>query len=135
MNKLDLRDYLHHAYSVRTVSIRSYVEQQRVQQGKSNSVRPAIKRWFRPRAIKKMVVELESPFVWPEEPSDFEPWSKDTYEKAREDNEKYQRSRGRLADERYDVEDRRSLNEQAKALLAGQEKWRPGMSVGQGGRR
>ena len=69
MNKLDLRDYLYHAYNVRVVSVRSYIEQQKVTQGKPNAPKMQIKRWFRPRAIKKMTVELESPFVWPSTPT------------------------------------------------------------------
>ena len=65
-NKLDLRDYLFHAYGVTVLRVRSYVEQQRVQ-----SKGKAARRWYRPRAIKKMTVEMDKPFVWPEEPTDF----------------------------------------------------------------
>lgn len=127
MNKLDLRDYLYNAYNIRVVSVRSYIEQQRVQQGKTAAIRPTIKRWYRPRAIKKMTVEMEQPFVWPAEPDNYDAWNKTTFEKASKDNEKYQEKRGRLADTLFDVEDRQSLREQAKALLEGREKWRPGV--------
>lgn len=127
MNKLDMRDYLYHAYSIRVVSVRSYIDQQRVQQGTTNSIRPTIKRWFRPRAVKKMTVELESPFVWPAEPDNYDAWSKDTFEKAQKDNEAYQeKSGGRLADAKVNHGERRSLREQAQALLEGREKWSPG---------
>jgi len=65
-NKLDLRDYLFHAYGVTVLRVRSYVEQQKVQ-----SKGKAARRWYRPRAVKKMTVEMDKPFVWPEEPTDF----------------------------------------------------------------
>jgi len=35
----------------------------------------------RPRAIKKMMVEMDRPFVWPEEPTDLTPWDKELYDK------------------------------------------------------
>ena len=65
-NKLDLRDYLFHVYGVTVLRVRSYVEQQKVK-SKGKSAR----RWYRPRAVKKMTVEMDKPFVWPKEPTDF----------------------------------------------------------------
>ncbi len=72
MNKLDIRDYLYHAYGVTVLSVRSFVQQQKVRHDKPDAERPRPRRWFRPRAIKRMTVEMERPFVWPEEPEDFE---------------------------------------------------------------
>lgn len=65
-NKLDLRDYLFHVYGVNVLRVRSYVEQQKVQ-----SKGKVARRWYRPRAIKKMTVEMDKPFIWPKEPDDF----------------------------------------------------------------
>ncbi|KAF1349120.1 hypothetical protein BDV97DRAFT_355057 [Delphinella strobiligena] len=129
MNKLDMRDYLYHAYDIRTISIRSFVEQQPVTQGKPGSIKPALKRWFRPRAIKKMTVEMEQPFVWPEEPKgdDLKPWNNDTFHQAKKENEEYSDRRGRLADAMFSERDREDLRAQAEKLLKGEEKWRPGV--------
>lgn len=73
LNKLDLRDYLWNGYGVRVKGVRSYIQQQKVRQDKPGAKRPAQRRWYRPRAIKKMMVELEEPFAWKEEPEDLEP--------------------------------------------------------------
>lgn len=133
MNKLDLRDYLYHAYNVRVVSVRSFIDQQKVTQGKPNAPKMQIKRWFRPRAIKKMIVELESPFVWPELPNKDElneNWSKDTHDQAKTDNDKYSEQRGRLADTYVDRGERKSMREQARALLERREQWKPAEELG-----
>jgi hypothetical protein len=73
LNKLDLRDYLWNGYGVRVKGVRSYIQQQKVRQDKPGAKRPAQRRWYRPRAIKKMMVELEEPFAWREEPQSLEP--------------------------------------------------------------
>jgi large subunit ribosomal protein L23 len=52
--------------------VRSYIQQQKLRQDKPSAKRPSPRRWFRPRAIKKMMVEMEQPFVWPAEPESFE---------------------------------------------------------------
>jgi len=41
-------------------------------QDKPGSRRPKPRKWFRPKSIKKMMVEMERPFVWPEEPKEFD---------------------------------------------------------------
>ncbi|RPB29389.1 ribosomal protein L25/L23 [Terfezia boudieri ATCC MYA-4762] len=69
--KLDLKDYLYHAYGVKVLSVRSYVVQQKVKRIK-NLEEPR-REWYRPRAIKKMTIELERPFVYPAEPTDLSP--------------------------------------------------------------
>jgi hypothetical protein len=71
-NKLDLRDYLYNGYNIRVNAVRSYIQQQKLRQDKPGAMRPSPRKWFRPRSIKKMTVEMEQPFVWPEEPKDFE---------------------------------------------------------------
>lgn len=70
INKLDLRDYLFHAYGVEIYSVRSYITQQKVQRTKPGFVAT---RYYRPRSIKKMTVELVKPFVYPDEPVDLTP--------------------------------------------------------------
>ena len=130
MNKLDMRDYLYHAYNVRTTSVRSYIQQQKVRQGKPSSTKPAIKRWYRPRAMKKMTVEMEQPFVWPAEPTaeDLDTkWNRNRFNQSREDNEEYSRRGGRLADTLFSTKDREAMREQAQKLLDGVESWQPGM--------
>lgn len=72
MNKLDLRDYLFHAYNIRVHSVRSFIQLQKIRQDKPNALRAKPRRWFRPRSIKKMMVEMERPFVWHEAPENFD---------------------------------------------------------------
>ena len=147
LNKLDLKDYLYNAYSIPILSIRSYVIQQRVQQDKPNAKIPKPRRWFRPRALKKMTIEMATeaeggtgeitdpntgrrvvlrggPFVWPEEETDLKAWDKETFDEAAETqerlNEKFGR-RGKLLPK----EDRSTIAEQARALLEGREVWKP----------
>ena len=82
-NKLDLKDYLYHVYNVPVISIRSYIQQQRVRQDKPEAKLPKQRRWYRPRSVKKMTVEMGAvsdglegtgggPFVWPAEEEDLE---------------------------------------------------------------
>jgi large subunit ribosomal protein L23 len=72
LNKLDLRDYLFHAYGIRVYGVRSYIQMKKITQDKPGSKRPKPRKWFRPKSIKKMMVEMERPFVWPEEPKEFD---------------------------------------------------------------
>ncbi|KAI9842500.1 MAG: hypothetical protein M1837_007094 [Sclerophora amabilis] len=122
-NKLDIKDYLYHAYSVRVLSVRSYVQQQQVRQDKAREKVPKPRRWFRPRSIKKMTVEMESPFVWPPEPEDYSPWDKKTFEaleKAQE-NERDAKKPYR----KQSTPGRGSIAAQAQRLLKGEERWKP----------
>ncbi|KAK6438922.1 mitochondrial 54S ribosomal protein YmL41 [Oleoguttula sp. CCFEE 5521] len=133
-SKLDLRDYLYNAYAVRCVSIRSYIKLQRLTQGsptglngESNS-RPQYKRWHRPRSLKRMTVELESPFVWPEELGREmldEKFDKGQMERAGRGQEEMQRGMGSDGDTVVDDPRRRRMREQAKELLEGRAKWKP----------
>ncbi|KAK0344032.1 mitochondrial 54S ribosomal protein YmL41 [Friedmanniomyces endolithicus] len=128
-SKLDLRDYLYHAYSLTIgASIRSYVQQSRIRQGQTpDPVRPQYKRWHRPRATKRMTVELDRPFVWPEEPESYTPWNKEETKMANEDQMEYQRRQGGDRDALAVPDERRvKMREQARALLEGKQTWRPG---------
>lgn len=127
-SKLDLRDYLYHGYNVRTHSVRSYVKQQRVSQGdpRREGGKPLPRRWYRPRSLKFMTVELDKPFVWPERPEDYSEWNKDEFIQAEEAQQEWAEKTG-YGKDRYVNEDRRvAMREQAKALLEGKEKWKPG---------
>jgi len=52
--------------------VRSYVVQQKVKRIK-NLEEPR-RELYRPRAIKKMTIELDRPFVYPAEPTDLSPY-------------------------------------------------------------
>ncbi|MCJ1358521.1 MAG: hypothetical protein MMC33_008521 [Icmadophila ericetorum] len=146
LNKLDLKDYLWNLYRIPCLSIRSYIQQQRVQQDKPGARIPSPRRWYRPRSIKKMTIEMApagklrvrekgqktevegrgGPFVWPAELKDaeLEPFDKDMFDKASEAREKEQDMRGPNGG-KLPPPDRRSIAEQARALLEGREQWRP----------
>jgi large subunit ribosomal protein L23 len=64
-NKLDLRDYLYHAYNVEVTSVRSFINQPSPRQKYGS-----IGKWYRPRSQKMMIVELVKPFVWPDPPAE-----------------------------------------------------------------
>ncbi|RDL32428.1 uncharacterized protein BP5553_08884 [Venustampulla echinocandica] len=122
LNKLDLRDYLWNCYGVPVRGVRSYIQMQKVRQDKPREKRPFPRKWFRPRSIKKMLVEMDQPFVWPEEPKDYDLWDKVTYDaaqKEREDNETQYRPGAR----ELPSSERGTIAEQAKAYLEAKEKW------------
>lgn len=84
------------------------------------------KNWHRPRSIKRMIVELERPFVWPAEPENFEAWNKDQFESAQEESRLAQDRSGSVADTIGVAKDaREAMREQVKALLEGRERWKP----------
>ncbi|GME24931.1 Lipase GDSL [Neofusicoccum parvum] len=123
-NKLDLRDYLWHAYGVRCTNIRSFVQQQKMRQDDHSRKRPMPRRWYRGPAIKKMTVEMDKPFVWPEEPEDWTEYSRDLYREANKYQEAEQQKM--LPDHIYEgPEDRETLREQAERLRNGEESWEP----------
>lgn len=61
-NKLDLRDYLFNIYGLRTLNVTT-----QLLHGKYMRVSPYAGR-FRGPQIKKMTIDMEEPFIWPEEP-------------------------------------------------------------------
>ncbi|KAI9832198.1 MAG: hypothetical protein M1826_002202 [Phylliscum demangeonii] len=130
-NKLDLKDYLYHAYDVRVLAVRSFVQQQRVRQDRPNAIMPVPNRWFRPRAIKKMTVEMDRGFRWPDEPTDFTPWDKRTYEIVEKEQEKEKESRSADGGQQP-TRERESMAEQARRLLRGDDRWKvPWEDVGE----
>ncbi|KAH8808716.1 hypothetical protein F5884DRAFT_793121 [Xylogone sp. PMI_703] len=124
LNKLDMRDYLWNAYGVPVKSVRSYIQQQKIRQDKPDATRPRPRRWHRPRSIKKMTVEMEQPFAWPEEPKDFSPWDKKTFDAAQKDRKALEDT-FRPDHRQQPTKERASIAEQAQAFLQGKEKWRP----------
>lgn len=132
-NKLDLRDYLWHAYNVKVLSVRSYVAQ-RPPETKGH-LKGQI---YRPRPQKMMMVELAKPFVWPEplqgedlEAFDNFMWKSVEQSKAEQLKTNDQRSKGviPLRTEGPQSQERKALAEQAKALLEGREVWRNGKEL------
>lgn len=131
-SKLDLRDYLYHAYNVRILSVRSYIKLQRIRSGAPSYIpgeeypRPTPRRWHRPKSHKRMTVELERPFVWPEEPTeeDYEKFNKKQVNMYKKETEKFQERLSPTKDTVINTERRESMREQAKALLEGRAKWK-----------
>jgi large subunit ribosomal protein L23 len=66
LNKLDMRDYMWNCYGINCRGVRSYIQIQKLRQDKPKEKRPKPRKWFRPRSIKKMLIEMDRPFVWPQ---------------------------------------------------------------------
>lgn len=117
-SKFDLRDYLFHCYNVRTVSIRSYIKQQPVR-GHRDGPREMI----REEAEKFMTIEMDRPFVWPEEPENMTPWGEkeepDVFEIKQERGEALRISLGKEQEEKLEMA--RKLREQARGILLGEK--------------
>lgn len=84
-NKLDMRDYLLHAYSVPTLGVRSQLTQRRPERSKVHH------RIYRPPPIKTMTVELLQPFAWPAEPDDKSAWNPPHLERRKRESEKQEK--------------------------------------------
>lgn len=74
-----------------------------------------------------MTVQLVRPFVWPEEPEDFKEWDKDNMKASEEEMEKFQEAQTSTKDTNINEDRRIRMREQAKLLLEGKAKWKPGM--------
>ncbi|KAI9787213.1 MAG: hypothetical protein M1839_003448 [Geoglossum umbratile] len=122
LNKLDIKDYLYNAYGIHVLSVRSFIQQQRVRQDKPNAKMPAYRRWFRPRAIKKMTVEMDKPFVWPEEPTDYSAWDKESFDAVAEAQEKQIEMRKAMGT--TPSAERESIAAQARQILNGEDRRR-----------
>ncbi|KAF2472163.1 uncharacterized protein BDR25DRAFT_284676 [Lindgomyces ingoldianus] len=113
-SKFDLRDYLYHGYGVKAINITSYVEQQPVQDHVD-----APRRWFRPTAKKFMTIDMDSPFVWPEDPKSWAPWGK------KEKDEEVERNVDEAREPGQKKGDKKMLKNQALELLRGKVQWEP----------
>ncbi len=118
-NKLDLRDYLYHAYDVEVTAVRSFVNQPAPRQKFGNTGR-----WYRPRSKKMMIAELVKPFVWPDPPAekDREAFDHDVFKKMSDERDKHikqQKSRGVIPRRTWGSQpvDRVALKDQAAELL------------------
>ena len=80
--KLDLKDYLYHAYDVKALHVRSFVKLSPVMENKPGETKPRGRKWYRPASTKYMTIRMERPFVWPEEPTDFTPWNREGFHAA-----------------------------------------------------
>lgn len=130
-NKLDLRDYLWHAYGVPVLKVRSFVNPRPLTSSGTHQGASII----RPSGQKMMIVELESPFVWPERvkgedlPEEYD-WQRN---KRLEDadheqmTERLMRRRGEIpmltAKDEADLRGRTALREEAERLLRGEKSW------------
>lgn len=74
-----------------------------------------------------MTIEMEAPFVWPEEPKgkDLDKWDKKTFDQAREGRE-VQEGQFRPDARQKPSRERESIAVQAKRLLKGEDRWRTG---------
>ncbi|QIW99348.1 hypothetical protein AMS68_004866 [Peltaster fructicola] len=109
-SKLDLRDYLFHAYDP------SYL--------KEDYAVPT-RRYYRPQSIKRMTVELESPFEWPEPPKDLDPWQEKYSKAMKAEQDKEDKRRGPQKDLVVDEDHAAAMREQALELLKGTKTWQP----------
>ncbi|OOF97454.1 hypothetical protein ASPCADRAFT_166334 [Aspergillus carbonarius ITEM 5010] len=123
-NKLDMRDYLQRLYGVGVLSVRSFVEQQKVTRLKPHG-RYGYGKLRRPMSKKKMTVEMKEPFVWPEAPENMEPWEKDQFFKAAKYQQQIQESQKPDAGMKADETAREAFKEDAQKLLSGEKPWRP----------
>lgn len=89
-NKLDLRDYLFHLYGLRALNITTQLLHGRYVRLSAFSGR------FRGPQIKKMTIEMEQPFIWPEEPEKDEVarWNEKFHEQLNKYKEENQMSVG-----------------------------------------
>lgn len=134
-NKFDFRDYLYHLYNVETTSVRSFINQRMPAQKSIAHV--AGGQWYRPRAQKLMIVDLVKPFTWPERPEekDMDPWDHKLFKSVEEghksdvDKAVAMGSWGpqKMRTDEKESHDRIELRKMAKELLAGKQRWAPGV--------
>ncbi|TGZ85590.1 hypothetical protein EX30DRAFT_337932 [Ascodesmis nigricans] len=112
INKLDLRDYLLHAYNVRVKAVRSFVIQPSLKEASRQAGYRVIKRL---PSIKRMTVELENPFVYPAEPEDLSPWDNELYKSIANYRE------ARMEGKNPDLDDKQAeITELAQKILKGE---------------
>ncbi|CAA90466.1 54S ribosomal protein L23, mitochondrial [Schizosaccharomyces pombe] len=67
VNKFDVRDYLQHVYNLKVVSVKSRIYQGKLFRNQLGQVK-------RPQSEKRVIVEMEEPFVYPNAPNDLKDW-------------------------------------------------------------
>ncbi|RKF76517.1 54S ribosomal protein L23, mitochondrial [Golovinomyces cichoracearum] len=113
-NKLDLRDYLWNMYNVRCLDVRSYIIQQKIQYDRPGVLRPR-REPYRPKAVKRMTIEMEEGFVWPEM-GDLSQWDKETYMASQKEQEEFQ-EQARPQARQKPTKERDSFAQQARELI------------------
>lgn len=117
-----MRDYLFHAYNIRVFSIRSFIKYDKVQRHQwTEGIFRSPRGYYRPKGTKKMTVEMDKPFIWPEAPTDLEPWSHEIGRLQAEFMENHTQTFTRESLQTPNAE-RSTLREQAKALLEGKNR-------------
>lgn len=113
-NKLDMRDYLWNMYNLRCLDVRSYIIQQKIQFDRPGAIRPR-REPYRPKAVKRMTIEMERSFVWPEF-GDLEKWDNKTYLASEKEQEEFQEQLKPQA-RRNPTKERESIAQQARNLI------------------
>lgn len=72
-----------------------------------------------------MTVELERPFVWPEPLEDMKDFGQEQVHSYEEEMKQLRDASSPTGDTMVNEERRKSMREQAKALLEGRAKWKP----------
>ncbi len=107
---------------MRTLNVRSFIIQQAIQSVTRGSWRdiPGKRKLYRPKAIKKMIVELEQPFVWPDPPQQMDDWEPERYKRTQEEGWREQ-----TGDPGGKVREKSSnVKQLAERLLNGTERWK-----------
>ncbi|KAI0996686.1 hypothetical protein K3495_g11496 [Podosphaera aphanis] len=112
-NKLDMRDYLWNMYNIRCLDVRSYIVQQKLQYDRPGAARPR-REPYRPKAIKRMTIEMEKGFVWPKM-GDLESWDNKAFLATQKEQEEFQ-DEMRPSYRQQPSKERESLAQQAKEL-------------------
>lgn len=127
MNKFDLKDYLYNLYNVEAIHIRSYIIHGKVRRERRTGV------LFRRPQKKKMTIEMKAGdnFVWPDAPEDLEPWNQKLQRAQEEEKKEAMEGRTQAGTNLQPVprDERKGIREQARALLEGRQKWKPGWQV------
>jgi len=123
-----MREYMKQVYNVDIISVRSYVEQQKVTRERRDG-RAGYGPWRRPRSKKKMTIEMTEPFAWPELPEDQSAWQKDQFYNHYKYNREIQESNQPSASAKPVKEEAKAFEEQAKELVEGKQPWKPTWQV------
>ncbi|KAK4165866.1 hypothetical protein QBC43DRAFT_314415 [Cladorrhinum sp. PSN259] len=127
-NKLDLRDYLYHAYNVEVLSVRSFINQPAPQRKHGMHGK-----WYRPQSKKMMIAELVKPFVWPEvlPETEREAFDHDVYTRMEKSREAHMKRSANPADiplrtMTKQPKERKDLRQQAQDFLKNGVEWTNG---------
>jgi len=138
-NKLDLRDYLWHAYGVAIgPGVRSWTRGLPPRRGWHPQIKNiAVRGLVVPKPEKYMSVTLTRPFVWPEKPADLAPWDRALFGKVEaQQRAAFEVRRAHQRDGVLPLESREPasaarilLAQQARELLSGKRTWEAGKGV------